>query len=86
MSPKFKVKLKSVHKRSGLSYYRVAKDTGLPMNTVIRYAKHDPVVSRLENTFIILCDYYGVDWRDPAVVEVIEEDRPEFEAPALEMA
>jgi hypothetical protein len=87
MTPRLRIKLNEVHERSGLSFYRVAKDTGLPMNTVMRYGKEVAIMQSLSNSAIILCNYYGVDWRDPSIVEMFEDEHnPEAEAPALEMA
>lgn len=72
------VKLKAVHNASGLSQYSVAKDTGLSLNTVKKYvgtkAPDAVEVAHIPAEVIVLCKHYGVDWRDPAIVEVVEED------------
>ena len=86
MSTKFKVKLKGIHEESDITLYRVSKDTNLPLNTVKRYAKHEPIISRLEATVLTLCEYYGVDWRDPEIVEVIDEDEESLEIESLLVA
>jgi len=84
---KILVKLKAVHARSGLSQYSIAKDTGISINTVKRYIGSKAPDAGVEVSYIpieviALCKHYGVDWRDPAIVEVIEaDDEDETEAP-----
>lgn len=71
---KFIVHLKEHHDKKGLSPYRVWKDTGVAINTVVRYTENEAVISDvLPTTVISLARYYGVDWRDPSIVEVIDE-------------
>lgn len=74
MARKFLIKLTEVHKQSGKSVYRVAKDTGLVYNTVKRYVTAQFEAELLSRDVIQLAEYYGVDWRDSAVIEVIDED------------
>lgn len=75
---KFIVKLKAVHEASGYSRYRVAKDTGLSLNTVKKYLAEETVeCGYLPMQVIQMANFYGVDWRDPAVVELIEEETEE---------
>ena len=74
----FIVRLKEAHDKKGLSPYAVAKQTGVAINTVARYADQDAVVSKhLAVSVIKLCDFYGLDWRDPSVVEVVEDTETE---------
>lgn len=71
---KFIVHLKAHHDKKGLTPYRVSKETGVAINTVARYAEKDNVISDvLPSTVVTLAHYYGVDWRDPSIVEVIDE-------------
>lgn len=69
--PKFLISLKRVHEASGYSQYRVAKDTGVNINTVKKYVggREQVVQDSLPSTVLRMCDYYGVDWHD--VVDVI---------------
>lgn len=71
---KFVIRLKLAHDAKGVTSYRVWQDTGVAQNTVKRYAENEAVVlDSLPGTVIALADYYGVNWRDPAVVEVISD-------------
>jgi len=70
----FRIRLKDAHKKKGVTYYRVAKDTGLANNTVIKYADADFVDSPyIPAVVVALCNYYGVSWRDPSVIEFVEK-------------
>ncbi|MEM6281603.1 MAG: helix-turn-helix transcriptional regulator [Chloroflexota bacterium] len=86
---KWRVSLKSAHEKSGLTGYAVAKQTGLSESTVHRYINDDFVLMKnLAPAAKILADFYGVDWRDSDIVEVVlEEDNgesaPEIKTPAL---
>lgn len=81
---KFVIKLGPVHEKSGLTRYRVAKDLNLSHNTVAKYVDEPEIVVDYITPMVIgMCDYYGVDWRDPAIIEVLEEDETEMESPLL---
>lgn len=71
---RFKVKLKAAHEKTGLSPYAVHKATGIAQNTVRKYVQEEIIVDYIPMTVVALADFYGVDWRDPEVVEVIETD------------
>ena len=74
------IKLKDAHEKSGLSAYAVAKELNLNGNTVRKYVQQDNVMQYIPVHVIQLAKFYGVDWRDPEIVEVIEEsgdDSPE---------
>ena len=72
---KFKIHLHDLHRESGLTFYRVAKETGLNSNTVQKYVGNgDIITTRLESHVLELAKFYGVDWRDPAIIDVIEVD------------
>lgn len=72
---RFKVKLGEVHKQSGKTRYRVAKESGLSHNTVQKYVSvPEVIVDYIPATLILLTEVYGVDWRDPAIIEVIEAE------------
>lgn len=80
MGIKFVVKLRQTHLASGLSKYRVSKDTGIAMNTVVKYVDVDAVeVGQLPNAVLQLIRYYGVDWRDPNIIEVVDDQEAEEE-------
>lgn len=73
MVPRFKVNLKAVHDNTGLSPYAVAKQTGLAKNTVLKYvASSNLITERLESSLLTLFRFYGVDWRDPSIVDVVD--------------
>jgi hypothetical protein len=82
---KFIVRFKAAHDATGLTPYAVSKKTGIAINTVVRYTEVDAVeVANLAPSVIRLAEFYGLDWRDPAVVEVIEDiGNPKRETPLL---
>lgn len=71
---KFRIHLKELHNKSGHTFYRVAKDTGLSHNTVRKYAEEDVESDLLPASVIVLAKYYGADWRSDEVVEIIGEE------------
>jgi transcriptional regulator with XRE-family HTH domain len=69
----FKVRLKEVHDKTGLTTYAVAKRAGVAINTVNKYTEANEVTTKqIEHALVRLLDFYGLDWRDPYVIEVIE--------------
>lgn len=71
---KFVVRLREAHLASGLSKYRVARDNKVSDNTISKYVDEDFVsFGQLPTQVIKLCEYYGVDWRDPQIVQIIED-------------
>lgn len=84
MSTKFKINLKAVHEKTTLTAYAVAKATGLSQATVRRYAYEDDVVlDYVPTTVVALANFYGVDWRSPDIVEVIEDGEEGESAPEI---
>ncbi len=80
----FVVNLKPAHDKLGLSPYMVAKQTGVAINTVVKYtATENLVIERVEIALIILMNFYGLNWRDPNDVKVIYEDEPQEQQKAL---
>lgn len=72
---KFIIRLHNVHRATGMTVYRVAKLTGMNPNTVGKYVGDgDVITGRLEGAVVQLAKFYGVDWRDPAIIEVIEAE------------
>lgn len=68
------VHLKAAHEASGLSKYRVSKDTGIAMNTVAKYVDEESVqLSYIPAAVLELISFYGEDWRDPKIIEVLED-------------
>lgn len=77
---RYLIKLKDVHDKSGLTTYAVAKKLGLNQNTVRKYVTSYVEAEMLPVYISKLAEFYGVDWRSPDVVEVIEgEESPENE-------
>ena len=75
MRTKFVIRLREAHRRSGLSAYMVAKRTGIAQNTVRKYILPESVIAdRIESLVYDLTKLYGVDWRDPSIIDVIEVD------------
>jgi len=82
----FKIKLQPIHEATGLSAYAVAKATGIAQATVRKYVEaQDGVLSSYVPSVIVkLAEYYGVDWRSPEVVEVVEgTEDPEMQTERL---
>ena len=73
---RFRIDLQSAHKKSGKTPYAVARDLNLNQNTVRKYATEIVESDWLPSHVIQLAEYYEVDWRDPAVVQVIEDTDP----------
>ena len=76
MMPSFKyvIRLKSIHEKTGLTPYAVAKQCGVTENTVRKYMQFDAVeVKQIRTSLAVLCDFYGVDFHD--AVEVVPVDR-----------
>ena len=77
---KWKIRLKSVHDESGLTAYRVAKDTGMNVNTVYRYVNNEVVAQDILPAHVItLVKYYGRDWHDANIIEFSDEDESQPE-------
>ena len=74
MSQRFLIKLREPHRKSGLTAYAVAKQLGLNQNTVRKYLTEDVIQQELPVHVVQLIQFYGLDWQDPAVVEIIEID------------
>lgn len=69
----FLIKLKDAHDRSGKTIYQAAKESGLVYNTVRKYVLDYVQADKLTPEALHLAEFYGVDWRDPSVIEIIEE-------------
>lgn len=77
---KFRVRIKQAHDATGLSVYAVTKETGLSYNTVKKYVLPEQVIADYLPTEVLkLVEYYGLDWRNPAVLELVEVDPDEPE-------
>jgi transcriptional regulator with XRE-family HTH domain len=84
MAQIFRINLKTAHEKTGLTYYAVAKKTGLAQNTVRKYAENEVVSPYLPTAVVVLAAFYGLDWRDPAVVEIVESSEdPEMQTALL---
>lgn len=79
---KFRVSLKQVHEQTGLTHYAVAKRANVAINTVVRYTEKDVIeLDRIESSLVRLLDAYGLDWRNPAVVEIVDcDENPEIKS------
>lgn len=71
---KFLIKLKTAHQQSGKTVYRVSKDTGIVYNTVKKYVSEWIEAELLSADVVKLAEYYGMDWRSPDVVEIIDDE------------
>lgn len=84
---RFIIKLKPLHDKTGLTPYRVAKLTKVNQTTVRKYLETDRVeADKLEMTVITLIRFYGADWRDPSIVELVEveeESEGQIKTPLL---
>ncbi len=71
---KFRVRLKAIHEATGLTQYAVAKQSGVSINTVVRYTENDEILlDRFEPIVVKLLKFYGLNWRDPDVIEIVNE-------------
>ena len=68
----FVIDLQNGHKECGLTPYRVAKETGLHINTVNRFARQQQVLSQVDRAVAALCDYYGVEFHDAVKVRRVD--------------
>lgn len=74
MAKHYIIKLKGAHKNANLTPYAVARDTGLNYNTVNKYLSKDVETDVLPAHVITLCEFLHLDWHDPAVIEIVNED------------
>lgn len=51
--------------------YKIAQKSGASFNTVKKYAAGDIKTPYLTGEVMQLCEYFGLDWRNPDVVEEI---------------
>lgn len=79
----FRIKLKDRHLPLGLTSYAVAKTLGINQNTVRKYLTEEITQSYLPADVIYIAKFFGLDWRDPSVVEVVEESDEENEEALL---
>ena len=49
--------------------YKIAQKSDVNFNTVKKYFAGDVKTPYLTGEVMQLCEYFGLDWRDPAVVE-----------------
>jgi len=49
--------------------YKIAQKSGASFNTVKKYAAGDIKTPYLTGEVMQLCEYFGLDWRNPAIVE-----------------
>jgi len=80
MTKRFIIRLKEPHERSGLTIYAVAKRANVAFNTVKKYVTADVESMYLPNHVIQICDALGVDWHDPAIVEIVETEDPHIKS------
>lgn len=73
--PRFRIKLNEVSAADprNLTPYAVAKRLGLNKNTVNKYLTEEVETDELLSHVLQLAEFFGADWRDPDVIEVIEE-------------
>ena len=86
MSGRFLIKLAAIHQKSGLTPYAVARETGLNENTVRKYVTEDVFSERIYSHIVTLTDFYGVDWRDPNIIEWVADKQGIEESPETKTA
>lgn len=64
----FQIDLSDAHESSGLSFYRVAKETGVAANTVARFGKGIVQIKQINDGIAKLCNFYGVPFHDVVMV------------------
>lgn len=74
MTKQYIIKLKDAHKKAKLTPYAVARDTGLNYNTVNKYLSNEVTADVLPAHVITLCEFFGLDWHDSAVIEVTDTE------------
>jgi len=81
----YRIRLHQLHIKSGLSPWEVKKRTGIAVNTIKKYVVPAEVVQdELPVAVIRLIRFYGADWRDPAIIEIVEDDEsPQIKTPLL---
>ncbi len=57
--------------------YKIAQKSGVNFNTVKKYIAGDIKTPYLTGEVMQLCEYFGLDWRDPAVVEEFTSEEDE---------
>jgi hypothetical protein len=71
----YRIRLHNLHLKSGLSISDVRKRTGVALNTIKKYVLPAEVVQdELPVAVIRLIQFYGADWRDPTLIEIVEND------------
>lgn len=51
--------------------YKIAQKSGVTFNTVKKYIAGDVATPYLTAEVMQLCEYFGLDWRNPAIVEEV---------------
>lgn len=83
---RYMINLTDAHKVSGLTAYKVHQQltqrfgsTFIDKRSVDKYTSQIVITQRLPVFIVELCAFYGLDWRDPDVVQVIDmpEDQDE---------
>lgn len=74
MKPKIVIKLHDAHLKSGLTAYEVAKRLGLNETTVRKYTSKEVTAEFLPNHVLQLVKFYGLDWSDPNVIEIVDTE------------
>lgn len=74
MVDKFLVKLSAAHARKGLNPYQVAKQSGVNINTVGRYAAEDQIVSQISPAVLKLIWFYGMTWEQAVEIVQVSDD------------
>ena len=79
----FRIKLKGVHLRHNMTYYAVGKALGINQNTVRKYLSDNVEQSYLPADVARIIEFFGLDWRDPSVVEIVDIEDDEEEHKTL---
>lgn len=75
----YRVRLKHLNVE-GLTAYAIAKEVGITQTTVMKYIRDDEVIlDTLPISVVNLAAFFGRDWRDSDIVQVIEVEEPDPE-------
>ena len=79
MTKRYIVHLKDEHRKRNLTAYAVARDTGLNKNTVRKFLENNVELEYLPAHVITICEYFGLNWKDPNVIEIYDDESPDDE-------
>lgn len=73
---RYRIRLKSIHDKSGENIYEIAEKLGISKNTARRYVEQDEaLVAKPDNALLALIHHYGAEFHE-VVDYVIVDDEP----------